>query len=49
MNSDDLRLRDLLLQWKELSEQGRHVSLEELCYDCPHLLDELRQIGRAHV
>jgi predicted ATPase len=43
MNSNDLRLRDLLLQWKELCKQGRHVRLEELCHDCPHLVDELRR------
>jgi len=39
--TDDDRLTDLLLQWEELSEQGREVSAEELCKDCPHLIDEL--------
>ncbi|HEY7327878.1 MAG TPA: protein kinase [Gemmataceae bacterium] len=37
------RLADLLLRWEELKEQGRPVSPEELCRDCPELLDELRR------
>src|SRR5215831_23628 len=39
----DDRLMDLLLQWEELREQGRPVSAEELCRDCPELLDEVRR------
>src|SRR5215831_8377610 len=39
----DDRLMDLLLQWEELREQGRLVSAEELCRDCPELLDEVRR------
>jgi hypothetical protein len=42
MAADD-RLTDLLLQWEELREQGRPVSAEELCRDCPELLDEVRR------
>src|SRR6516164_9728889 len=42
MAADD-RLMDLLLQWEELREQGRLVSAEELCRDCPELLDEVRR------
>ena len=42
MAADD-RLVDLLLQWEELREQGRPVSAEELCRDCPELLDEVRR------
>ena len=41
--SVDHRLMDLLLQWEELREQGRLVSAEELCRDCPELLDEVRR------
>src|SRR5262245_7792908 len=37
------RLGDLLLLWEEQHEQGRPVSPEELCRDCPELLDELRR------
>jgi serine/threonine-protein kinase len=38
---------DLLLEWEEAAEQGRALVLEELCRDCPHLLDELRNRVRA--
>jgi tetratricopeptide (TPR) repeat protein len=44
MNSDP-RLSDLLLRWEELCEQGQPTTVEELCRDCPQLLDELcRQV-----
>src|SRR5262245_8135022 len=38
---------DLLLRWEELSERGESVTPEELCRDCPELLDELRRRVRA--
>src|SRR5690606_16707186 len=38
---DEDRLADLLLQWEENLEQGREVPAEEICKDCPHLIDEL--------
>ncbi len=41
--SVDERLEDLLLRWEELQEQGQLVTPEELCRDCPELLDELRR------
>ena len=41
------RLGDLLLRWEELGEQGQAVTAEELCRDCPELLDELRRRVRA--
>src|SRR5262245_47497919 len=41
------RVGDLLLRWEELSEQGEAVTPEELCRDCPELLDELRRRIRA--
>ena len=45
MTSD--RVADLLLRWEELSERGEPVTPEELCRDCPELLDELRRRVRA--
>jgi WD40 repeat protein len=39
----DDRLVDLLLRWEELREQGRPVTPEELCRDCPELLDDVRR------
>jgi D-alanyl-D-alanine carboxypeptidase len=45
MSSD--RVEDLLLRWEELSERGESVTPEELCRDCPELLDELRRRVRA--
>ena len=41
------RVEDLLLRWEELSERGQAVTPEELCRDCPELLDELRRRVRA--
>jgi WD40 repeat protein/predicted Ser/Thr protein kinase len=41
--SDDVHLSDLLLHWEELREQGQTVAPEELCRDCPELLEPLRQ------
>src|SRR5262249_45273898 len=41
------RVEDLLLRWEELSERGESVTPEELCRDCPELLDELRRRVRA--
>jgi WD40 repeat protein/tRNA A-37 threonylcarbamoyl transferase component Bud32 len=37
------RLADLLVRWEEQKEQGQPVTPEELCRDCPELLDELRR------
>ncbi|HYT90203.1 MAG TPA: serine/threonine protein kinase, partial [Gemmataceae bacterium] len=37
------QLSELLLRWEEQREQGRDVSPEELCRDCPHLLEEVRR------
>jgi hypothetical protein len=36
------QVAELLLRWEELSEEGKHVSVEELCRECPELLDEVR-------
>jgi WD40 repeat protein/tRNA A-37 threonylcarbamoyl transferase component Bud32 len=37
------RLGELLLRWEELHKDGRDISPEELCRDCPQLLGPLRQ------
>src|SRR6266542_1376408 len=42
MGSDE-RLDELLLRWEELADGGRDVSIDELCRDCPELIDELRR------
>ncbi|MHB1426347.1 MAG: WD40 repeat domain-containing serine/threonine protein kinase [Gemmataceae bacterium] len=39
----DDRLVELLLRWEELRDQGQVISAEELCRDCPELLDEVRR------
>jgi serine/threonine-protein kinase len=38
----DTRLTDLLVRWEELRERGQSPTPEELCRDCPELLDPLR-------
>src|SRR5262245_56669943 len=43
----DDRLDTLLLRWEELVEQGQPAAPEDLCRDCPDLLDELRRRIRA--
>ena len=39
----DTRLADLLVEWEERSEQGKPISVEELCKDSPDLAGELRK------
>jgi hypothetical protein len=39
----DDRLVELLLRWEELRDQGQLLSAEELCRDCPDLLEEVRR------
>jgi WD40 repeat protein/serine/threonine protein kinase len=41
--SDETRLRELLLRWEELHEEGQSVSATELCRDCPELIEPLQQ------
>jgi serine/threonine protein kinase len=36
-------LSERLQRWYDLRQQGQTPPLEELCADCPHLLDQLRQ------
>jgi serine/threonine-protein kinase len=46
----DPRLVDLLLRYEEMRERGQPAAPEELCRDCPELLDglrrELAELGR---
>lgn len=44
----DDRLVDLLLRWEELRDQGQSVRPEELCRDCPELLEEVRRQVQGH-
>lgn len=39
----DERLNDLLLLWDEHRQNGRAVTAEELCWNCPELVESLRQ------
>jgi WD40 repeat protein len=39
----DNRLCDLLLRWEELYRQDQGVTPEELCRDCPELLESLKE------
>lgn len=43
----DFRIADLLLRWEQLRAQGDAVAPEELCRDCPDLLDEFIKGMRA--
>lgn len=36
------KLEELLLAWEEVYEQGQNLPAEELCADCPELVDELQ-------
>jgi formylglycine-generating enzyme required for sulfatase activity/tRNA A-37 threonylcarbamoyl transferase component Bud32 len=40
-NQDEELLAELLLQWEELYERGQDSSPQELCRDCPHLIEVL--------
>jgi WD40 repeat protein/serine/threonine protein kinase len=37
------QVRELLLQWENLKKEGRPVSVDELCRDCPELIQTLQQ------
>ena len=41
--SDNERVELLLDRWEESQEQGAPISAEDLCQDCPELLDELKR------
>jgi hypothetical protein len=36
-------LSRLMLRWDELRRQGQSISVEELCGDCPELMEELKR------
>lgn len=40
---NDPRIDDLLDQWDDAREEGRSISVETLCRDCPELADEVRR------
>lgn len=40
---NDERLTDLLLEWEEARDQGKPVTPEQLCRDCPELLPRLKK------
>src|SRR5262245_43107921 len=40
--STDPRLTDLVRRWHELRRQGESVTPEQLCHDCPDLVEPLR-------
>lgn len=40
--SQESRLLDLVVEWEERRAAGQTVAPEDLCRDCPELLDELR-------
>ena len=37
------RVHELLEQWESLREQGQEALVEDLCRDCPELVNELRR------
>src|SRR5262245_8106953 len=39
----DIQLKELLLRWEELRDQGQPVTPEDLCRDQPQLLEPLRK------
>src|SRR6516165_2867393 len=41
--SSSERLSELLLHWRELQQQGKEPAPEEVCADCPELVDELKR------
>jgi hypothetical protein len=43
----DSRLSELLSRWQDLNEQGRDISVEDLCADCPGLAADLRRLIAA--
>ena len=40
---EDPRIEKLLERWEDLRHEGRDVSAEELCQDCPELLKRLQR------
>jgi len=40
---DDDKLVDLLVKWEDLHEQGQDMTAEELCRECPELVQPLKE------
>ncbi len=40
---DDEKISDLLLRWEEAQEQGEDLAAENLCADCPELIESVRK------
>lgn len=47
MTSDEDTLADLLIQWEEILASGRDVSAQELCHECPQLIEQLARRIKA--
>ena len=45
--SHESRLLDLVVEWEERRAAGQAASPEELCRDCPELLEELQTSSGA--
>jgi eukaryotic-like serine/threonine-protein kinase len=43
MQSVEARLSELVLRWEELRQRGQDIYVEDLCSDCPELLEDLKQ------
>jgi serine/threonine protein kinase len=41
--NNESRIDDLLDKWEDAREEGRSISVETLCRDCPELADEVRR------
>src|SRR6266540_3921731 len=41
--ADEARLQELLSRWQQLCQQGRTITVKELCADCPELAGELER------
>src|SRR5438105_2208562 len=39
----DTRVLDLVSRWDDLREQGKKITPEELCRDCPELVNEVKR------
>jgi hypothetical protein len=45
--STEQAIDDLMLRWETARQDGKTVSADELCHDCPEFASELRQRIRA--
>ena len=41
--SDEPKVEELFREWVRLRKQGKKPRLEELCADCPELVDQVRE------